>query len=73
VLDDLGAEENTMRAKMKLTEIISERHGQRRLTVITMNDDVLKLEDIYGRRMAERVLGSGHTVFCSGESMRLTG
>jgi DNA replication protein DnaC len=72
VLDDLGSEENTMRAKTKLTEIVSIRHSQRRHTIITMNDDALKLNDLYGGRMADRVLGSGHTVYCGGESLRLT-
>jgi hypothetical protein len=70
VLDDLGAEENTPRIKAKILEVVSERHGQRRLTVITMCDDVVDIIKTYGGRMAERILGSSHSVHCGSESLR---
>jgi DNA replication protein DnaC len=72
VIDDMGSEENAGRAKARLAEIVSERYNQRRLTILTMNDDVLTLAHTYGQRMADRILGAGHTVHCGGESLRLS-
>jgi hypothetical protein len=72
VVDDMGSEENAGRAKARLTEIVSERYNQRRLTILTMNDDALTLANTYGQRMADRILGAGHTVYCGGESLRLS-
>ena len=71
VVDDLGAEENTTRARSRIVEIVSERYNQRKITVLTTNDDALELEKIYGRRMADRVLGDGLSVHCGGDSLRL--
>jgi DNA replication protein DnaC len=73
VIDDLGSEENTSRAKSRLTEIVAERYNHRRSTVLTTNADSLELEKIYGDRMADRVIGAGYTVHCGGESLRLAG
>jgi hypothetical protein len=72
VIDDLGSEENTHRARGRLAEIVSKRYDQQRTTILTMNEDVLELEKIYGRRMTDRILSAGHTVYCGGESLRLT-
>lgn len=71
VLDDLGGEENTNRARARIAEIVSERYNHRKLTIITTNEDALKLEGAYGKRMADRILGDGLSVHCSGESWRL--
>jgi hypothetical protein len=71
VLDDLGSEENTGRAKARISEIVSERYNQRRITILTMNNDVLDLGKIYSQRMADRAIGAGHVVYCGGESLRL--
>lgn len=75
VLDDLGSEEPTNRAKARITEIISERYNHKKITVLTTNYDSLELENVYGKRMSDRILGDGpvgHTVNCTGESLRLT-
>jgi DNA replication protein DnaC len=71
VLDDLGSEESTQRAKKRIADIVSERYNQKLPTVLTMNEDALKLADMYDRRTADRVIGAGHSVYCGGESMRL--
>jgi DNA replication protein DnaC len=72
VLDDLGSEENTDRIRRKLNEIMYHRHSQRRITIITMRDDVIKMPDHYGMSMAEKVCGHGHTVYCGGERLEMT-
>jgi DNA replication protein DnaC len=72
VLDDLGSEESTQKAKGRISEIVSERYNQRRTTILTMNEDVLRLPSLYNPRMADRVIGAGNAVHCGGESLRLT-
>jgi DNA replication protein DnaC len=71
VLDDLGSEENTQRAKKRIADIVSERYNQNLPTILTMNEDALKLADMYDQRTADRVIGAGYSVYCGGESMRL--
>lgn len=51
VIDDLGSEESTNRAKTKIAEIISERCNQGRTTILIMNEDALELSKLYGQRM----------------------
>jgi DNA replication protein DnaC len=72
VLDDLGSEEATQKARMRIAEIVSERYNQRKFTILTMNEDVLNLGSLYNPRMADRVIGAGDAVYCGGESMRLS-
>jgi hypothetical protein len=72
VIDDMGCEESIPRGRGKLGEIVSARYDQMRPTVITMNADAAKISEIYGHRMADRIISAGHTVRCGGESMRLT-
>ena len=73
VLDDLGSEESTQRAKKRIADIVSERYNQMLPTIITMNFDTLKLSDMYDDRTADRVIGAGNAVYCGGESLRLAG
>jgi DNA replication protein DnaC len=72
VLDDLGSEENTQRSKKRIADIVSERYNQTLPTVLTMNEDALRLSDMYETRTADRVVGAGLTVYCGGENIRLS-
>ena len=72
VIDDLGSEQDAGWAKAKIVETTSERYNQRKLTIITTNYDSTQIEGVYGKRMSDRVLGDGLSVYCGGESLRLT-
>jgi hypothetical protein len=71
ILDDLGSEETTQRAKKRIADIVSERYNQKLPTVVTMNEDALRLANMYDDRTADRMIGAGQAVYCGGESMRL--
>jgi hypothetical protein len=72
VIDDLGSEDPTAHCKNRLTDVISRRYDMRKITILTMNEDVMELENLYGRRMYDRVIGCGTTIYCGGESLRLS-
>lgn len=72
VLDDLGGEESTGRARGRVCEVLSERYNQCRITIITTNISVTEMSKIYGQRVAERVFGDGLGVCCTGDSLRMS-
>jgi hypothetical protein len=72
VVDDLGSEDPTVHHRNRLVDVISRRYDMRKTTILTMNEDVIELEDLYGRRMFDRIVGFGYTIYCGGESLRLS-
>jgi DNA replication protein DnaC len=72
VLDDLGIEYLDGKGWLSsaLDSIFYQRHGNRRLTVVTTNLGVRAFSARYGERVADRLRESGTFIEVSGASMR---
>jgi len=71
IIDDLGSEESTSRARGRISEVISARYDHCRLTIITSNDDAVKIGETYGRRVYTRITESGMIINCGERNLRL--
>lgn len=72
VLDDLGTEYLDKGGFLLslIDEIISERHRRDLPTVMTTNTTAAEFAERYGRRVVDRIRGSGSIVVCDGKSLR---
>jgi DNA replication protein DnaC len=71
VLDDLSLEADTDTTRGILDEIIYEREGNLRPTIITANKRPESFKDIFGERIADRLLSPWATVYViTGPSLR---
>lgn len=70
VLDDLGAETLHDGWRPALDELIDERYGARRRTILTSNLDPQGFKARYGDRIADRIRGDGYVQQCGDKSLR---
>lgn len=73
VLDDLGAEFAGDVWRAQFDELVDERYGQQRRTVITTNLSPEALRERYGARVVDRLRHDGLVVACGSESLRKPG
>jgi DNA replication protein DnaC len=70
VIDDLGAEDATSRAKSLVNRIISARYDEQLPTVITTNLTTAEISTRYGERLMDRIMHFGQVVRCDDCDMR---
>jgi len=70
VIDDLGAEDATSKAKSLVNYIISHRYDEQMPTVITTNLSRADLTVRYGERLTDRIMHFGQIVRCDDCDMR---
>lgn len=70
VIDDLGTEDATSKAKSLVNYIISHRYDEQLPTVITTNLSTVDITTRYGERLLDRIMHFGQIIRCDDCDMR---
>jgi len=65
IIDDLGSEVPTSASHCKIADIVSDRHGNERLTIMTTSMDMIEIGKTYGNATMERIFRNGKEVNCN--------